>query len=115
MNATDQDYTRDLHADLAIAEAATPGPWVRWKGRGEIYAGPAEINTKGEFKSRRRDAFQICVIDEDNRRRARAIAAEEAILEFDAAFSSADGFRYDVATDILEALAARIREGRSHA
>lgn len=31
----------------ALAEAATPGPWVQWVGNAAVFAGTPEVNRKG--------------------------------------------------------------------
>lgn len=38
---TDQDYTRDLAADLAIQQAATEGPWHSWSRPAVASGAPA--------------------------------------------------------------------------
>lgn len=120
---TDADYSRDLHADLAIAEAATPGPW---------YGGGFTVGADGmagiwewtgdDRGLNRPDARAIA----SNRQAApaamrRAIEAEEAILAWSDTLDAPideweDGVDYmdraSEALDRMEALAQRIRAAR---
>lgn len=138
---TDQDYSRDLHADLAIAEAATPGPWrlstdtyddwgmVRadddmpvastmmyarttqeaMEAARQQKSSPEEITANGLAIASNRMAAPAAM--------RRAIEAEEAILEIEAAWDAAlcngDGDRIRAAAAAIEAIARRIRAARN--
>lgn len=136
---TDQDYARDLAADLAIQQAATPGPWgVEGidAGRLGIWQMPTTDPDGTIWRSaqimpwmgwERGTGHATYIREHDARAIAnagthaqgwlrRAMAAEEAILEWaraweDTVISGPEQPIID-AHRSLKAIAARIRAGR---
>lgn len=133
---TEDDFARDLAADLAIQKAATDGPWIARARRG-YPATVSLINPRASEYIFEVSAFGRADVAQRNARAIanagtnaqswlrRTIAAEEAILEWNessAALADApEGTtpatrealrRYDSAIGSMRSLAARIREGR---
>lgn len=134
---TDEDYSRDLHADLAIAEAATKGPWA-WEDWHRCFGDPEYGSTTDTLCAppetghyyRPEDANplsnKLLLHDDDcnatpedqiaiasNRQAApaamrRAIEAEEAILEW----YRCDDALWDDAIERLSATARAILAAR---
>lgn len=138
---TAEDYSHDLHADLAIAEAATPGPWTSaWDDIDlavEAEDGTATMIATAEgdqvMGTQYYDGPRLACKAPDARAIAsnrlaapaamrRAIEAEDMILAWSRALSDPlepwqDGGDYadrvDEACDRMVALADRIRAARN--
>lgn len=132
---TPEDYTRDLSADLAIQQAATPGDWIAWQAKscpasispepfGEVIGVPRVYADKTQYF---RPGDAVAIAAAHNNAPAwlrRLIAAEEAILAYVQARTdpdlSPDGLEateqaWAAASEVLFDLAAQIRAGQIRA